>query len=389
MSKVFIEETTLTGIADAIRGKNGTTALIATTDMANAITNLPTGGSNLPNELTLRASYINRNGEFEWLWSKYPSITIHTNGITESMQGGKLEDYSNMTILIGETGSSTMHYFFNMCGNIKKLPNVHFKSVCINNASSFFAYCERLKEIPEDFFMIKDENNESTGVLAFPTGSGNNYCRTGGLLNCCYSLRKHPILNDSQNRDAYNGQSYSAMFYNCWCMDEVTNIPVYNVRNYTSNQFSSTFGNLHRAKRITFPLTHGTYGSYTASNWARQQINLNGCVGYFSDSNANQFLSVCNTEITEADRVTDDASYQALKNTENWWTSDVRYSRYNHDSAVETINSLPNVTGNATGQNQIKFTGASGASTDGGAINTLTEAEIAVATAKGWTVSLS
>ena len=45
MSKVFIEEETLIGIGNAIREKNGTTDLIATTDMATAISNLPTGGN--------------------------------------------------------------------------------------------------------------------------------------------------------------------------------------------------------------------------------------------------------------------------------------------------------------------------------------------------------
>lgn len=44
MSKVFIEEETLIGIGNAIREKNGTTDLIATTDMATAISNLTTGG---------------------------------------------------------------------------------------------------------------------------------------------------------------------------------------------------------------------------------------------------------------------------------------------------------------------------------------------------------
>ena len=37
----------------------------------------------------------------------------------------------------------------------------------------------------------------------------------------------------------------------------------------------------------------------------------------------------------------------------------------------------------------INFKGASGSATDGGAIDNLTEEEIAVATAKGWTVSIS
>jgi len=41
----------------------------------------------------------------------------------------------------------------------------------------------------------------------------------------------------------------------------------------------------------------------------------------------------------------------------------------------------------AYGTNTIKFRGAAGALTDGGAINTMTAEEIAVATAKGWTVS--
>lgn len=45
MSKVFIEESTLTEIGNAIRAKDGSTALIAPGDMADRIANLPTGGS--------------------------------------------------------------------------------------------------------------------------------------------------------------------------------------------------------------------------------------------------------------------------------------------------------------------------------------------------------
>ena len=80
-----------------------------------------------------------------------------------------------------------------------------------------------------------------------------------------------------------------------------------------------------------------------------------------------------------------------MKNDPDSWTYDINYSKYNHDSAVETINSLPDTSAyiaTAGGTNTIKFDGASGAKTDGGAINTLTEEEIAVAAAKGWTVTL-
>lgn len=61
------------------------------------------------------------------------------------------------------------------------------------------------------------------------------------------------------------------------------------------------------------------------------------------------------------------------------------YSLYNHDSAVETINSLPDCSGCAA--QTIKFRGSAGSAYNK-AINTLTDEEIAVATAKNWTVAL-
>lgn len=89
--------------------------------------------------------------------------------------------------------------------------------------------------------------------------------------------------------------------------------------------------------------------------------------------------------------ITDNVSYQALKNDPDAWTRDSYYSFYNHDSAVETINSLPDTSAflaEQGGTNTIKFEGRTGLSTDGGAINTMTAEEIAVAAAKGWTVAL-
>ena len=97
-----------------------------------------------------------------------------------------------------------------------------------------------------------------------------------------------------------------------------------------------------------------------------------------------------NSGIIANKEVKDDTTYQLLKNDPDWFTCDVNYSRYNHDSAVRTINSLPDTSkaGHTGYDNIIKFKGASGAKTDGGAISNLTSSEIAVATAKGWTVTL-
>lgn len=57
MSKVFIEESTLTSIGNAIREKNGTTDMIAPLDMATAITNIVSGGGTLKYDIAKFTSY--------------------------------------------------------------------------------------------------------------------------------------------------------------------------------------------------------------------------------------------------------------------------------------------------------------------------------------------
>jgi hypothetical protein len=115
-------------------------------------------------------------------------------------------------------------------------------------------------------------------------------------------------------------------------------------------------------------------------------------VGYVGVESYKKYILDYNSGITADKQVKDDATYQALKNDPDWFTVDLYYSRYNHDSAVATINSLPDTSAYLAekgGTNTIRFLSTSGSLTDGGAINTLTEEEIAVATAKGWTVSLA
>ena len=123
-------------------------------------------------------------------------------------------------------------------------------------------------------------------------------------------------------------------------------------------------------------------GSPIAVSWKNQTLKMNEIPTNVTAGR----ITGNNSGITADKEVTDDATYAALKNDPDWFSCNIKYSRYNHDSAVNTINSLPDVT---TGSgNIIKFRGDMGELTDGGAINTLTEEEIAVATAKGWTVSL-
>lgn len=64
----------------------------------------------------------------------------------------------------------------------------------------------------------------------------------------------------------------------------------------------------------------------------------------------------------------------------------ILFSNYNHDSMVETINSLPDLTEAGTACT-ISFATKLGKLTNEGGFDKLTEQEIAVAVAKGWTVA--
>jgi hypothetical protein len=153
---------------------------------------------------------------------------------------------------------------------------------------------------------------------------------------------------------------------------------------WATNAFTGFGLNCYRVQNITFETNAG---EPIAVNWKAQTIDLSKNVGWGLSSG---MIVNYNSGITVDKEVKDDATYQALKNDPDWFSINVAYSRYNHDSAVATINSLPDASAylaTAGGTNTIKFKGNAGSLTDGGAINTLTEEEIAVATNKGWTIT--
>ena len=205
------------------------------------------------------------------------------------------------------------------------------------------------------------------------------------MFYSCYSLRKIPksfIENMWNVATTTSYVPYYNAFTDCYALDELRDLPVL-TSTLTSNALSATIRGCQRLKSFTFATNED--GSPKTANWKSQVIDMASILVGVS-AFASHAIGY-NSGITADKQVKDDATYQALKNDPDWFTTDPKYSRYNHDSAVETINSLPDTS--AYGTNTIKFKGDSGTLTDGGAINTLTEAEIAVAAAKGWTVTLS
>ena len=419
MAKVLVNESSLTGIADAIRGKNGSTTTYKPSEMAAAITAISGGG-----EPVIEALSVTSNGTYTapdgvdgyspvtvnvpqsggpeipdsafvisgkcMYWDYYGKwdsfITAYKNKwSTRNIQSClNMFEKSQLTEIPFEinfdTNYQSANSMFKECEKITKSPKLN--NLKPSDTSSLFNDCIRLRTIPNDF-----TNNWNFSYIDNQTSQFN--CNQNNMFYSCYSLRSIPIgLISHGNKYIYYNYSY---FYNgfthCYALDELVNLPIpYTQAKWSNNSFSSTFSYCERLKNITFA-KQADSTPYTV-NWSGQTITLTSNVGYATTKSA---ILNYNSGITADKEVTDATTYAALKNDPDWWTVDVAYSRYNHDSAVATINSLPDTSAylaSAGGTNTIKFKGAAGSATDGGAINTLTEEEIAVATAKGWTVTL-
>ena len=246
------------------------------------------------------------------------------------------------------------------------------------NISGLFANMEYVRYLPASF-----DN------LDFSLMNNNTGWNTIGIFSGQCSLRSiSPAFMSKLYNKNTSGMTPMQNISRLYVIDELVNIPLSNKDGVsTSNQFS-TIMYLHRIKNFTFETNNGQ--PYVVS-WKNQTINLRNEIGYTANySDAIEHYLNYNSGITADKEVKDAATYEALKNDADWFTLSYAYSRYNHDSAVATINSLPDTSAYLAangGTNTIKFYGVSGSATDGGAINTLTEEEIAVAVAKGWTVS--
>lgn len=443
MSKVFIEESSLTAIGDAVRAKTGSSDLLVVPDgMVSAISSIETGGggdSGIPEEaftITGDCSYRFINNGWNWFVENYGNrvttkditnmlnifnssnkltkipfainlkentqdiearyafancnnidkvtINVPTTSSLDSMANmfascNKLTTISNINC--NHTSYKDMSYLFYYCNSLEQLPYLY--NAYPSNITFIFGTCQKLRSIPEDYFDTWNFDRINTDT----------YAGSGHVFADCRSIRQIPIKilsylgNSTVSKASYNCL-YNALFNNCYALDEIIGMPVDVNTELTSNIFGSTIASCYRIKNLTFATNED--GSPKVTHWRNQTLDFaSNFTGYASNASK---ITGFNSGITADKEVKDDATYQALKNDADWFTTKLAYSRYNHDSAVATINSLPDTSAylaTAGGTNTIKFKGESGSATNGGAINTLTEEEIAVATAKGWTVTFS
>jgi hypothetical protein len=332
--------------------------------------NVPSGGdAPTAEDLTFsgKLNYAFAFGVWDWFLDKYSNqiTTKNVRGLNYCFH----QSYADILFELNMDETSSYHdisatfsFYYG-----KTVPVIHKAKP--DKLDQLFYEAASIVHVPEDFC-----DDWDWSYLDNTTGTYSGSCHS--IFSGCYSLRSFPmtLFYHGNKEVGSSGVSTKYAFNNCAKLDEVIDFPWIYTATYDKTGYNgifyNTFDYCHRLKNFTFAPME------VAPKWANQVIDLSKQAGWGTATKTNY---------DKTKEIKDDATYQALKDDPDCWTSNVAYSRYNKESAVRTLNSLPDTT--ATGSNTIKFKGEAGSLTDGGAINTLTEEEIAVAAAKGWTVS--
>lgn len=371
MAKVFIEESTLTNIGDAIRNKTGKSELLSPASMATEIEAIQTGGGEIGEiVLTENCQYACSNSA----WNQFHPY-VKTQDIYDLnhffYENDKIENVPfEINLKADNINGTKTNYFCAFADNLKTCPKIN--NYLLAGTGFMFNACYRL--------------NDDLDAKLNPVGMGKYTSQDAhNMFNYCHSLRKAPmkflntILKNWTGTGTWNNP-YNNLFNYCYALDEVVGLYPH-ARTWGSNLFNKTLNYCGRLKDFTFEMDEN--GQPYVRNWSNQTIDLTMRVGISSLNDSCGY----NSGITEDKLVNSLETYEALKDNPDWWAANYAWCRYNRNSAVNTINSLPDVSQGSG--NTIKFYKTAGNQIPGGNMNDLTEEEIAVATAKGWTVTLT
>lgn len=405
MANVIINDTNLTNIADAIREKNGLTKTYKPSEMAAAILAITTGGGgsgggniDFPTQFEGDISNFDYNGNWDWIIEQMPKTTLidtgYTNSCKDAFRTSGISDLSHFTIILDtKNGLNSFTNIFSGSQYLTKLPDLRITKPTINDINGIFTSCSSIRVLPRDFFMCKDVDGNLTDKCWYDETTKS--IKIASLFQHMTSLRESPYLPQKQgSMDIYN---YSYLYNSLTSVKELTDIPVHTADTvYSANKFGNAFNKTRAIHRIVFAMQAD--GTPYAVNWKSQTIDLSELVGHSHGEGS--YFNTPNGGITSDMQVGYGAS--GITNAEavnaypgEWAATSSFVATYAHDAAVETINSLPDashyleIAGGGT--NTIKFKGDQGQynPVGGGAINTLTEEEIAIAAAKGWTVTFA
>ena len=319
---------------------------------------------------------FNTGGRFDRIINKYfdsvklggwseDGIDYNVTDLYSAFQYSKLSTIPPIHI----RGNVDVGHAFSGCINLTQLPTFiqYTSSAEIINWFHMFSDCASITNIPSAYL---------SSIMGYDSSRNS----TSGLFQNCLSLKEMLDINI-----CLLSHDFSYMFENCCQLNKIVGLTMPNTE-FTSNIFTNMFKNCVMMSKLTFSGS----GNY---QWKSQTIDFTTC-GYDTTTNHTYSTSFGGKKFIfdSAKQVTDASTYNQLKDTADWWTADVAYSKYDRQSAIATIKSLPdtkNYLSSNGGTNTIKFKkNAGSAKGDNYNMSKLTASEIAVATAKGWTVSL-
>ena len=319
---------------------------------------------------------FNTGGRFDRIINKYfdsvklggwseDGIDYNVTDLYSAFQYSKLSTIPPIHI----RGNVDVGHAFSGCINLTQLPTFiqYTSSAEIINWFHMFSDCASITNIPSAYL---------SSIMGYDSSRNS----TSGLFQNCLSLKEMLDINI-----CLLSHDFSYMFENCCQLNKIVGLTMPNTE-FTSNIFTNMFKNCVMMSKLTFSGS----GDY---QWKSQTIDFTTC-GYDTTTNHTYSTSFGGKKFIfdSAKQVTDASTYNQLKDTADWWTADVAYSKYDRQSAIATIKSLPdtkNYLSSNGGTNTIKFKkNAGSAKGDNYNMSKLTASEIAVATAKGWTVSL-
>lgn len=355
--------------------------------------------------------YVEQLYKNNYLLSLFDFSSIY--GGPEAFSGNEfIEDLSSFTFTFSQ--STACLNMFNNCKNLTKTPtftNTPYPS-SINQQGNYFNNCYSLRG--------SDIQNFLDMVFNSLRGNGsiqNTLCASNYNMESLDMSKSN--INDGSTSNTFSSTNLNFSYQPTVKTYTFPKLFTNGAYTYSSNMFGSfTTGNCHpyMLSSLTFPLNTNNepYTAYFKSS----TLDLSrewGYRGVYSapglSSNTYQYGYVRETSNIfygyGAQSITFTESqlremYDRVKNLSDWHSAGSDYfsvtydgdtrkphlllSRFNHTSAVNLINSLPDTS--AFGTNTIKFNRYCGALTDDGGCGDLTVEEIAVAAAKGWTVTL-
>lgn len=278
MSKVSIEESTLSAIGDAIRGKTGESALLSPLDMPTAIGGISGGGgedrlpallsNTLSGEVTVKDITSVKDSGF---YSCTEITKVNLPDVTTIGSNVFYEDSKLLKLNIPNLKKMGGNNFYG-CTNITKLPIENLEEI---TSGDNFGYCKKLK------------------TLEFPKLSKSN----GSMLRYSYvrNLGLPAVINSGTNASSWNYRTLSGdPYFECLGIRDCTSLPATSTSSslcaYTSTtnwtkfivdnetpptlaSITGTFNTQDIADRLTVYVPKNAVAAYeAATNWSSMNI---------------------------------------------------------------------------------------------------------------------